>query len=97
MWCAEVQVAGRSHPGQTHPRSRTLSAFPCAPEITRRARPTSITVESDPSSTRVTVQSHASLSTAFDEIGNENSISAAGAPERPRRVSSEVVTCMCVR
>ncbi len=41
---------------------------------------------------RVTLQSHARRSTAFDEIGSENSISAAGAPAMPRRVSSEVVT-----
>jgi hypothetical protein len=32
---------------------------------------------------RVTVQSQANRSTAFEEIGSENSISAAGAPARP--------------
>ena len=42
---------------------------------------------------RVIEQSQASLSTVLEEMGSENSISAAGAPARPRRVSSEVVTC----
>jgi hypothetical protein len=55
-------------------------------------RPTSITVESEARRMRVTEQSQASRSTAFEEIGSENSISAAGAPVRPRSVSSEVVT-----
>ena len=41
---------------------------------------------------RVTELSQANLSTAFEEIGSENSISAAGAPARPSSVSSEVVT-----
>ncbi len=68
------------------------SALRCGPEITRRARPTSMTVESEPSRMRVMVESQASLSTAFEEMGSENSISAAAAPQRPRRVSSEVVT-----
>ena len=43
---------------------------------------------------RVTEQSQANLSTALDEVGSENSISAAGEPVRPSKVSSEVVTCM---
>src|SRR6266851_2942946 len=60
------------------PRSRTLSAVLCGADTTRLARPTSITVESEPRRIRVTVQSHASLSTALAEIGSENSISAAG-------------------
>src|SRR5216683_5124908 len=70
-------LTGRSHPGHVQPHSRTLSALRCGPEIVRLARPTSITVESDPRMMRVTAQSHASLSTALAEIGNENSMFAA--------------------
>jgi len=61
------------------------------------ARPTSITMEPEPRRMRVTEQSQANRSTALAEMGSENSSSAAGAPSRPRRVSSEVVTCRCVR
>ena len=93
MWCAEVQLAGLSQPGQVQPRSRTLSALRAAPEIVRLARPTSMTMESEPSRMRVTEQSQASRSTVLEEIGSEaNSRSAAGAPGRPSSVSSVVVT-----
>jgi len=40
----------------------------------------------------VTLQSHASRSTVADEIGKENSMSAAGAPDSPNKVSTELVT-----
>ena len=90
-------LTGRSHPGQVQPPSRTLSALRCGPETVRLARPTSITVESEPRMMRVTEQSHASLSTALAEIGSENSIPAAGAPERPRSVSKDAVICRCAR
>ncbi len=43
--------------------------------------------------TRVTLQSHAHLSTVLEETGSENSISAPCAPTDPSRVSIEVVTC----
>jgi hypothetical protein len=55
-------------------------------------RPTSMTVESAPSSTRTTLQSQAILSTVLAEIGSENSISPAGAPAKPISVSIEAVT-----
>jgi len=70
-WWPSVMLTGRSHPGQVQPLSRTLSALRWGPEIVRLARPTSITVESDPRMMRVTAQSHASLSTALTEIGIE--------------------------
>jgi len=41
------------------------------PEGTRLARPTSITIESESSRTRVTLQSQASLCTLCEEIGSE--------------------------
>jgi len=85
-------LTGRSHPGHVHPQSRTLSALRWGPEIVRLARPTSITVESEPRMMRVTAQSHAILSMALAEIGSENSMSAAGAPGRPSRVSIDAVT-----
>src|SRR6266851_2327730 len=90
-------LTGRSHPGHVHPQSRTLSALRCAPEIVRLARPTSITVESEPRMMRVTAQSHAILSTALAEIGSENSMFAPGAPGSPSNVSREAVTCRCAR
>jgi len=69
-----------------------LSALRWGPDIVRLARPTSITVESEPKMMRVTAQSQAILSTAFAEIGSENSMFAPGAPGSPSKVSSEAVT-----
>src|SRR5713226_3655031 len=85
-------LTGRSHPGHVQPQSRTLSALRCGPEIVRLARPTSMTIDSEPRMMRVTAQSHASLSTALAEIGSECSMFAPGAPGSPSRVSSEAVT-----
>jgi len=83
-WCPEVQLAGRSQPGQVQPRSRALSALRAGPEIVRLARPTSMTVDSEPSTMRVIEASHASRSTVLAEIGTEeNSRSAADAPGNP--------------
>jgi hypothetical protein len=74
-------------------RSRALSALRVGPEITRFARPTSMTIDSELIRIRVTELSHASLSTVWEEIGSgESSSSAAGAPGRPSSVSSVVVT-----
>src|SRR6266849_8325356 len=85
-------LTGRSHPGHVQPQSRTLSALRCGPEIVRLARPTSMTIDSEPRMMRVTAQSHASLSTALAESGSECSMFAPGAPGSPSRVSSEAVT-----
>src|SRR5712691_5507025 len=78
-WCAALHFAGRSQPGQRQWPSRASSAWRAGPETVRLDRPTSITVDSDPSSTRVTPLSHANRSTVLDEIGSAKSISAAGA------------------
>jgi len=56
------------------------------------ARPTSITTDCDPSTTRVMVLSQARRWTVVAEIGSENSSSPAGDPANPRSVSSVVVT-----
>ena len=60
--------------------------------MTRFERPTSTGMESWLSRTRVTLQSQAIRRTEVDEIGSENSISAAAAPARPFRVSMVAVT-----
>ena len=56
------------------------------------ARPTSMTSDSWLSRTRVTLQSQAMRWTATEEMGRENSISAAPAPARPFKVSMVAVT-----
>ena len=56
------------------------------------ARPTSMTSDSWLSRTRVTLQSQAMRWTATEEMGSENSISAA--PARPFKVSIVAVTWM---
>src|SRR6266849_5690670 len=89
-WCAALHFAGRSQPGHRQWPSRALSARRAGPDTVRLERPTSITVDSDPSKTRITPESHANRSTVLDEIGSEKSISAAGAPARPSRVSTEL-------
>src|SRR5712691_6898400 len=94
-WCAALHFAGRSQPGHRQWPSRALSARRAGPETVRLERPTSITVDSEPSRTRVTPLSHANLSTVLAEIGSAKSISAAGAPARPSRVSTELVTWIC--
>src|SRR6202163_3302123 len=98
MWCPVVQLAGRSQAGQVQPRSRTLSALRAGPEIVRLARPTSITIDCESSTMRVTEASQASRSTVLAERGcGENSMSAPGAPGSPSMVSSGTVTCRWVR
>src|SRR5216683_1763711 len=94
-WCAALHFAGRSQPGQRQWPSRASSALRAGPDTVRFERPTSITVDSDPSRTRVTPLSHANRSTVLAEIGSAKSISAAGAPGRPSRVSTELVTWIC--
>src|SRR5216683_7653920 len=98
MWCPDVQLAGRSQPGQVQPRSRTLSALRCGPLIVRFARPTSITCDLESSTMRVTEASQARRSTVLAEMGcGENSRSAPGAPGNWSSVSSGTVTCRWVR
>src|SRR4030088_3510171 len=91
-WWAAVQEAGRSQPGHWQHLSRALRARRVAPGTTRRARPTSTMAESGPKRTRVTVASQLIRSTMRAEMGSANSISAAGAPGLPRKVSREEVT-----
>src|SRR5712691_1873893 len=81
-WWAALHFAGRSQPGQRQWPSRALSALRAGPDTVRLGRPTSITVDSDPSRTRVTPESQANRSTVLAEIGSAKSISAAGAPAR---------------
>ena len=88
-WCAFVQDVGRSQPDQTHPPSRTRSALRAAPEGTRNARPTSITAESCPISTRRMVASHARRCTVAAGTAPANSRSPPGAPLSPATVSSD--------
>src|SRR6185437_14534763 len=91
-WWAALHLAGRSQLGQRQCRSRASRALRPGPETTRRERPTSITCDSEPKRIRVRAPSQASLSTVVEETGNEESISAAGAPLRPRSVSRLLVT-----
>ncbi|HET9052099.1 MAG TPA: hypothetical protein VFO60_10380 [Candidatus Dormibacteraeota bacterium] len=68
------------HRGHTHPLSRTASARRCGGDGSRRARPTSTTAESGPSSTRDTFAEQANRCTVAVETGMRPSISPAGAP-----------------
>ena len=58
-WCASHQPGGRSHPGATHPPSRTTSARHNAGATTRVVRPTSSGADAPSVMTRATPASHA--------------------------------------
>src|SRR5258708_37438379 len=96
MWWALVQFTGRSQPGNRQPLSLALSARRLGAEVTRVARPTSITIESA-SSTRETVESQAMRSIVLDEIGSPNSRSDGGTPTSALRAARVVVTVTCER
>src|SRR6266851_9381217 len=96
MWWALVQFTGRSQPGNRQPLSLTLSARRLGAEVTRVARPTSITIELA-SSTRDIVQSHARRSIVLLEMGGPNSRSDGGTPTSPFNASRVVVTVTCGR
>jgi len=92
-----VKVAGRSQPGHTQCLSRASSALRAWGESSRLRRPKSITTPL-PSSTkrRSEAPPQTNRSTVSPESKPPHSVSAAGEPARPSRVSKVQVTTSSV-
>src|SRR5438128_11355009 len=78
-WCGFDQLGGRSQPGNRQPRSLIRKPRRRGAEVTRVARPTSISIESA-SSTREMVICHVIRSNVPFEIGGESSGTAGVTP-----------------